>query len=358
MATAQSHIRTPLLYSAPLSKISGHNIYLKLDNLQPSGSFKIRGVGRSVQDAVARHGREQLHIVSSSGGNAGLAACTASRIAGVRCTVYCPETTQDHIVELCKAEGAEVVRQGKAWDEANANAELAVASNPHAVLIHPFQGESLVAGNSTLVDEIYEQLADENAVPDGPDAISLVVGGGGVLSGVLQGIERQLQRSDRSLERPLIIATQCLGADAFTQSYHRGASVTLDAITSKATSMGARTCSQSTLKEALAYKKLKTVVMQDPVAMSSSWRLARDHRLLVEIACGAALAPAYFSSRLSDALFRDVKPRTGDRLNLVIIVCGGSKDTLTDIWNYEQAEIKSGLGALNESKVEVDGQTV
>ncbi|CAO1619234.1 unnamed protein product [Parajaminaea phylloscopi] len=344
-----SHIKTPLLLSAPLSAALGdYNVYLKLDCLQPSGSFKIRGVGRAVQTAFAQRG-SALHVVSSSGGNAGLAAATAARIAKVRCTVFCPQSTQDHILELLEAEGATVHREGKSFDDANRNAINAVESDPNAVLIHPFQGDDIVQGASTIIDEIYDQLRDEHDLAQGPDVISVSVGGGGLLNGLLTGLERKIATG---LPAPLVIGSQCFGADAFTKSYNNGSLVKLESITSKATSMGTLMCSSQTLDKALRYPNFRSVGMDDGAACVSAWRLARDHRLLVEIACGAALAPVYFAQRLFPALFGEAKPPR--KQNLVIIVCGGSKDTLDDIYTYRQQDEQLTAAA----RFELNGQTV
>ncbi|PWN23958.1 tryptophan synthase beta subunit-like PLP-dependent enzyme [Microstroma glucosiphilum] len=358
--SSQSHIRTPLLYSPLLSqKTGGHNVYLKLESFQPSGSFKIRGVGRSVQAAHAKIGAK-LRVITSSGGNAGLAASTASRIIGVPCTVYCPETTPDHMVELFKAEGATVVRQGKAWDDANAMAEAAVAEDPdNAVLVHPFAGEELVKGNATLMEEVYEQLRSEHGLePETElDLVSCVVGGGGLINGVLTGIlgqERKSQSissSPSTFRRPTVIATQCFGADAFSRSWLQHELVTLPAISSRATSMGAKQCSAAALATAEEYgrERLISLVTDDGLAASCSFQFAQDHLLLVEVSCGAGLVPAYYSDRLPMLL-----QGSGDRKkNIVIIVCGGRKDRIQDIFAYgeEVATARSLPMDLNGKRV-------
>lgn len=128
------HVQTPLLRSENLSKRVGCSVWLKLDNLQNSGSFKVRGVGYHCQQVV-RNGCTRL--VSSSGGNAGLAAIFCAQELGLPITVVVPETTPDFIVEMMRGKGATVERVGQAWDEANLRA-LEIASQPTACLIHPF----------------------------------------------------------------------------------------------------------------------------------------------------------------------------------------------------------------------------
>lgn len=350
----KSHIKTPLLLSATLSQLANANVFTKVESLQPAGSFKIRGLGHSVQVARAQYG-DKLHVVSSSGGNAGLAACTASRVAGVKATLYCPAGTEDHIVKLVEAEGATVIRGGKNFDEAHAAALEHVRKDPNAVLMHPFEGEHVVAGNSTIVDEIYDQLRDEHGVPAGPDMISTAVGGGGLLNGILTGLQRQFDAQPH-LEPPEILGVQCFGADSFSQSMAAGKPVTLDTITSKCTSLGARTCSASTVQRALAYPKgkLHTAVMDDAVAASASWKFARDHRILAEISCGAALAPIYCAERFMKA---GVFEQEGERKkNIVVVVCGGSKDSLETIQGYQKAE--EARGGVGMCRVMVDGKDV
>lgn len=345
------HIKSPLVYSPLLSRqAGGHNVYLKLDNLQPSGSFKIRGIGASVRAAFDKRGPD-LHVVSSSGGNAGLAAATAARLAGVNRTVHCPESTSDHTVTLLQAEGATVIRKGVAWDEANALAEETVDKDPKAaVLVHPFCGDDLVKGNATLVDEIYDQLAQEHDVASGPDLIACVTGGGGMISGVLQGL---LNRQDQ--RRPTLVTVQCFGADAFSQSYQKGTLVTLPAITSKATSMGAKTCSPFALKLAQSYgqEHVRTVVMDDKLAASAACRFADDHRLIVELSCGAGVAIAYSWDRVGSALLSGLQGGDGEKKNIVIVVCGGSKDRLDDL-----REVCGETGGAVDHRIEVDGRTV
>lgn len=353
----QCHVKTPLLFSAPLTKLSGHNVYLKLDNLQPSGSFKIRGIGKSIQAAYEQHG-DALQIISSSGGNAGLAAATAARMLSLKCTVYCPVLVPDHIVGLLEAEGATVVRKGEFWDEANALAVAAVesvnnsAGDGRAILIHPFKGDVLVQGHATMADEIYAQLHDEHGFADGqgPDVISVVVGGGGLVNGLLTGLLQQKTHSPL----PQILGMQCFGANALSQSRQAGKLVSLPAITSKATSMGAKTCSEEALQTVQDYERrggsFHSVDVTDEMAASASWRLARDHRLLVELSCGAALAPVYFARRLQGLI-------GGSGKNVVVIVCGGSKDTMEDIRGYRVDE-ESGSGDVSKARIEVDGKEV
>ena len=172
------HVETPLLESRPLSVIAGRPVWLELDALQPSGSFKLRGVGRACETHAARGARR---FVSSSGGNAGLAVAYAGRLLDVPVTVVVPETTPKRAMELLRLEDAEVIVHGASWQEANEFARSIIG--PADACIHPFDDLLLGEGHATLVDEVVRAGLR-------PDAVVLSVGGGGLLSGVVEGLRR------------------------------------------------------------------------------------------------------------------------------------------------------------------------
>src|SRR5438067_2492497 len=109
------HIKTPLIVSPILSKIVGREVYLKLENCQPSHSFKLRGIGLLCCES-ARKGATRF--ISSSGGNAGLAAAYAGKMLNIQTTVFVPESTPKFMRDRIQLEGAEVVVKGRVWDEA------------------------------------------------------------------------------------------------------------------------------------------------------------------------------------------------------------------------------------------------
>ncbi|MGH7298498.1 MAG: pyridoxal-phosphate dependent enzyme, partial [Polyangiaceae bacterium] len=111
------HVVTPLLDSAPLARAAGARVWLKVESLQPSGSFKIRGIGRACEEAK-RAGAKRL--VSSSGGNAGLAVAYAGRMLGLPAAIYVPRTTSARMTDKMRDEGATVEVHGDAWDDAHA----------------------------------------------------------------------------------------------------------------------------------------------------------------------------------------------------------------------------------------------
>ncbi|KLU84842.1 L-serine dehydratase [Magnaporthiopsis poae ATCC 64411] len=125
-------IETPCLYSGPLSRAAGCNIYLKLDNLQPSGSFKSRGIGYMMQRAAEASStgssKNDIHFYCSSGGNAGLACATSAATLGCRATIVVPTLAPAHMVEKLRALGATVVQTGSNFSEADATWTVETAS--------------------------------------------------------------------------------------------------------------------------------------------------------------------------------------------------------------------------------------
>lgn len=301
------HINTPLLCSRPLSRLSGKDVWLKLDALQPSGSFKLRGVG-ALCEQQARLGCRRF--ISSSGGNAGLAVAYCGRMLGIPVTVFVPETTTARARELIVQEGAELIVHGASWQEAHA---LALSRcDAASAFVHPFDDPALWAGHASLIDEV---------VAAGPafDAVVLSVGGGGLLSGVVEGLQRH------GLGRIPVIAVETEGAASLAGSIAAGRRIELPAITSIATSLGARqVCAQAF--ELTRQHELRSLVVSDLAAIEACERFLADHRVLVEPACGAALAALYQNS----ALLADVQ-------RPLVVVCGGATATLQqlELWRRQ-----------------------
>lgn len=265
------HLNTPLLRAAP-GLFPQAEVWLKMDALQPSGSFKLRGVGRLVQQAAAEGVRE---IVCASGGNAGFAAAYAARALGLAVTIVLPETSSSAVAEKIGARGATVLRRGAAFDEANAFA-MALAAERGARHVHPFDHPLLWAGHSTLIDEV---LAEGLAF----DAVITAVGGGGLYCGIVQGLKRH------DLHEVPVVAMETLGADSLSQSLRAGHAITLPAITSIATSLGARRVADEALRLAQDHPTISLTV-SDREATDACLRFADAMRVMVEPACGAALA--------------------------------------------------------------------
>jgi L-serine/L-threonine ammonia-lyase len=141
------HIETPLVESHPLSQCLGCSVWLKMEALQPSDSFKLRGIGH----ACAMHAQRGVRrFVCSSGGNAGLAVAYCGRRMDIPVTVIVPDTTTTRAIDRIRGEGAEVVIHGRSWQESHEHAIETAGSD--VAYIHPFDDPLLWDGHSTMID--------------------------------------------------------------------------------------------------------------------------------------------------------------------------------------------------------------
>jgi L-serine/L-threonine ammonia-lyase len=298
----QVHIVTPTFDSVALAEKFGFDsVALKMEAFQPSGSFKMRGIGALMSALMARG--NVTHFISSSGGNAGVTAALIGRQLGVKVTVFVPETTKEHVIATIKLQKAAVVVSGASWDDTNRAALAEVANDPTAAFVHPFDDPHIWRGHASIVSELVGQTSV-------PDAIVLSVGGGGLLCGVVQG----LQAAAPAWRNVPVVAVETHGAASFNASLRAGQLVTLDRITTVATTLGARrVCSRAL--ELSREHKVVSVLVSDEEAIEGARALATFHRTLVEPACGAAVAALPL---VREALVGvDVK-------RVVVIVCGGA----------------------------------
>jgi len=298
-------IKTPLLESLPLGEINGTRVWMKMEAAQPSGSFKIRGIGFACQYHYVKGARR---FISSSGGNAGLAVAYAGRKLGVPVIVVVPETTSERARHLLQLEGAEVIVHGKMWSEANERA-MSLLTEQDAFL-HPFDDPLLWQGHASMIDEVVE---------DGvrPDAVILSVGGGGLLAGVDEGLRRN------GLDNVPVYAVETQGMSSYNAALEAGKPVEVAALTGVATSLGARQVCQRAFD--LAKKRtVMPVVVSDREAVDACLSFLDDHRMLVEPACGVSLAPLYGK-----------KLDLNNYKNVLVIVCGGSTATMNSLSTFK-----------------------
>ncbi|THY20312.1 tryptophan synthase beta subunit-like PLP-dependent enzyme [Aureobasidium pullulans] len=337
-ASKNPWVETPLIESTTLSKAAGCRIFLKLDNLQLSGSFKARGIGHLMQTSLSNSSHPtSVHFYSSSGGNAGLAAVHSAVKLGRPCTVVVPLTTKPMMMAKMQAAGAsEVLQHGASWQEADdylrgTVIKTAEAGGEECVYVPPFDHPTIWTGHSSLIDEISAQLPSITGEKDAkPEVLACSVGGGGLFNGIMEGVERH------SWTETQILAVETQGADSLAESVRVGEHITLPAITSQATTLGAKKVAARTFELAMSSKQVKTLVLSDEEAMMGAWRLAEDERLLVELSCSVTVALCY-GDRLEKALGREVS--RDDKV--VIIVCGGSNVTIDMVsqWKKDSAHI-------------------
>jgi len=167
-------IRTPLVYSPAFSEMTGMQVYLKLENLQKTGSFKSRGATYKVYSHLDEIGPEG--VVAASAGNHAQGVALAAKQAGVPATIIMPEWASLSKQEATRGYGGEVILAGKSIGESIAKA-LDLAKSGGKLFIHPYDDPEIIVGQGTIGLEIFEDLAD-------PDLILVPIGGGGLISGI------------------------------------------------------------------------------------------------------------------------------------------------------------------------------
>ncbi|MFR7844788.1 MAG: threonine/serine dehydratase, partial [Thomasclavelia spiroformis] len=165
---------TRLIHSEAFSNECGNDVYIKPENLQKTGAFKIRGAYNKIiklDDDAKMKG-----LIASSAGNHAQGVAYAAKKLGVKATICMPAHTPLIKVEATKAHGAKVVLHGEVYDEAYAKA-VELQKKEGYTFIHPFDDEDIIEGQGTIALEILEELPDT-------DVILVPIGGGGLIAGI------------------------------------------------------------------------------------------------------------------------------------------------------------------------------
>ena len=194
---------TPLGFSANASQAVGHDVFLKFENFQTTGSFKIRGAASKIS-SLSPLERSHGVIAASAGNHAQGVACIARKL-GVKATIVMPELSPLIKIASTKRFGAEVILRGQNFDEAYEYA-LTLQKQQGYTFVHPFEDEKIIAGQGTLGLEIFKDCPDA-------DSIFIPVGGGGLLAGVATALKALNPKIK-------IIGVQAAGADSMAQSFH------------------------------------------------------------------------------------------------------------------------------------------
>lgn len=289
--------KTPILQLAGFGP-RACNVTFKLENLQPSGSFKIRGISHMVTAIAARGNLKKL--ICSSGGNAGLAVATVGHHMQIPVDVFVPLTTKPLMIKKLESMGAAVFIGGENWNAADAVARREVNEDEGRYYIPPYDDALLWDGHASMIEEIKD---------DGikPDVVLLSVGGGGLLCGVQRGLERVGWNDVQ------IVAVETQGAASFAAAKAEGRPVMIPTIESIATSLGARSVTMGVFESSV---ETKSFIVSDAASVSGCLWLLNEHRFLVEPACGASVAA------LLDTKIWELIPEHAQ--NILVIICGGS----------------------------------
>jgi threonine dehydratase len=165
---------TPVDLSSSATKLMGTEIYFKYENLQKTGSFKIRGAYNKISQLTASEKRQG--VICSSAGNHAQGVALSATLANAKSIVVMPRTAPLAKVAATRAYGAEVILHGDVYDDAFEKAQE-IAKQNGMVFVHPYQDEQIIAGQGTIGLELIEQIA-------GLDTLVVPIGGGGLISGV------------------------------------------------------------------------------------------------------------------------------------------------------------------------------
>lgn len=175
--------RTPLIEAPELSELSGRQVLLKLESLQVTGSFKVRGAAARL--AALGPGERRAGVVACSSGNHGRAVAHVAAHLGIPAAVCVPEWVDPVKLEGIRARGAEAVLAGATFDEAEAHA-LELARRSGRVYVSAYDDLRVIAGQGTLALEVLEDL------PDAPAAVLAPLSGGGLIAGIAAALRSRL----------------------------------------------------------------------------------------------------------------------------------------------------------------------
>ncbi|MGV3149091.1 threonine ammonia-lyase [Rothia sp. 11273D007AR] len=297
--------RTPVAHSRALSEQIGSEVFLKCENLQRSGSFKVRGA--YVRMAKLTEAEKAVGVVAASAGNHAQGVALAASRLGIAARIYMPQGAALPKIAATRSHGAEVVLHGVNVDEALAEAKR-YAEETGAVFVHPFDNEDIIAGQGTLGLEILEQVPDV-------DTILVGVGGGGLLAGLsiaVRSLEEKLGKKIR------IIGLQAEHAAAYPPSLAADALVPLKKVSTIADGIAVGRPGQ------LPFTIIKNLVddvhtvSEDEIARALIFLMERN-KLVVEPA-GSVSVAALMSGSL--------KEKYGDLGTTVCLLSGGNIDPM------------------------------
>ncbi len=285
---------TPLDFSRTFSTMSGKEVYMKYENLQKTGSFKIRGAAFkifSIKDSYSG-------VVAASAGNHAQGVAYSATKLGLKSIIVMPVTAPISKVEATKNYGGKVILHGRVYDEAESKAkEIALEKN--YAFIHPFDDPYIIAGQATLAHEIIADLEDI-------DTMVVPVGGGGLISGIAV-VFKKLSPETR------IIGVEPESAPKFTVSLRRGKPVTVDVKPTIADGLATKKPGKLTFN--IVRKLVDKMVTVNEEELAKAVFLLMERGKIVAEGAGAAGIAALISGKI-EGKGRTVTIISGGNINL------------------------------------------
>ncbi|WP_345991271.1 threonine ammonia-lyase [Sulfurimonas sp. HSL-1716] len=305
-------VNTPFSYAPYLSEASGCEVYLKKENLQVTGAFKIRGAYNKI--ASLSDEQRASGVVASSAGNHAQGVAFSAQKFGIKATIVMPDSTPLTKINGVKHYGAQVILAGSNYDEAYAYA-LKYGAENSLVFVHPFEDDEVMAGQGTVALEILEQAKEL-------DAVLIPVGGGGLISGMAKAF--------KALNPDIqVIGVSAKGAPALKNSYELGRPVDSISVRTIADGIAVRDCSAVTLGYIMESVD-KFITVDDEEIASAILYLLERQKLVVEGAGAVGVA----------ALLHNELPELKDK-KVAVVLSGGNMDVTLLSVIIEKGLIKS-----------------
>lgn len=291
---------TPLVYNEWLSRQYECEVYLKLENMLPIGSFKMRGATYKISQLSAAHKKQGVLAVSA--GNHAQGVAWAARLFNVKATIIMPEGSPLTKIRNTEALGATVILKGKNIEECFKVAEE-LMKKKKLVFVHPFHDPMVIAGQGTVAFEMLEQIPDV-------DFIFSSIGGGGLVSGIGQVIKGQKSKAK-------IIAGQASGCSSMVDSLHAGHVVTIDKAETFADGIRVKNVNKE-MFELLGKVVDSSYAVDDEKLAWAILQLMEKARVIAEGAGALPLA-------LFDHVYQH-NPKKFKGKKIVLVICGGNID--------------------------------
>lgn len=256
--------RTPFSYAPHLSKIAGGEIYLKKENLQLTGAYKLRGAYNRISKLTEEE--RNRGVMAASAGNHAQGVAYSASVYGIRAVIVMPENTPQMKINGTKDLGAEVILNGSNYDEAYGFAKKYAKENG-LTLVHPFEDDDVIAGQGTVALEILEELKDL-------DTLILPVGGGGLISGAAIAA-KEVNPNIK------IIGVSASGAPAMKNSYDAKKAIDSLRVKTIADGIAVRDTSSKTLEYILEYVD-EFITVDDEEIANAILFLMEKQKLVVE----------------------------------------------------------------------------
>lgn len=290
-------MKTPLLYSDVFSKESNNQVFMKCENLQLTGAYKLRGALNKISTLTDEE--KAKGVVCSSAGNHAQGVAYASNLFGVKSKIVMPKSTPLIKVQNTKNYGGEVVLSGNVYDDAY-NEARRIEKEENSVFIHPFNDLDVIFGQGTVALEILEDL-------DNIDIILCPIGGGGLISGISL-VCKALKPSIK------VIGVQAEGANAMELSFKEGTLINLDSVSTIADGIAVKQPGDLTY-EFIRNNVDGIVTVKDSEIVESFILLLEKHKLLAEASGVVSLAA--------------LKKLNVQNKKIVSIISGGNMDMVT-----------------------------